>query len=253
MKIGVALSGGGARAIAHLGMLQVMEEHGIKPDCYAGVSAGAIAGALLAKGYSPLEVMEIIRETKLINMIRPAWTLLGLLKMDKVEEILLQYLETDRFEALPLPLTVAAVQVRQGTIRYFNSGPLVKVLAASSSIPAIFSPVEIEGELYIDGGMIDNMPVKPLEGQAGFVIGMHCNPIDPDFVSSSAKDLIERSLLLAISNATYHRALQPDLLLDPPGLSGFKVFDFGKAEEIFAIGERYARENISKFEFLKQA
>lgn len=248
MKLGLALSGGGARGIAHLGMMQVMEEVGLKPDLLAGTSAGAIGAALYAHGYSPQEIMEIIRDTRLMNIIRPAWTIRGLLGFDKVGEKLKEYLPEDDFGALKIPLTVAATQIRTGEVRYFSQGPLIRAILASSCIPVVFSPIVIDGEDYMDGGVSDNLPASVLREEADVVIGMHCNPIERNFKSRSAKDMIERSLLLAISNATYAQSGICDLFLDPPALAAYKVFDFGKAEEIFKIGEDYARENIAKFE-----
>lgn len=252
MMLGLALSGGGARGIAHLGMIEVMEDLGLKPDYLSGTSAGSLAGALYAHGYSPREIMEIIRDTKLMNIIRPSWTVKGLLGFEKVGEKLLQYLPEDDFAALKIPLTVAALHVRSGEIRYFTEGPLIKPVLASSCIPVVFSPIEIDGEQYMDGGMVDNLPAGALRDKADFLIGMHCNAIDRDFQSRTAKDMIERSLLLAISTATYARKDVCDLFLDPPALASYKVFDFGKAEEIFKIGVDYARENIAKFEALRK-
>src|SRR4051812_29128314 len=132
MKIGLALSGGGARGVAHLGVLKALLEHGIEPAMISGVSAGAIAGSLYAAGYQPDEILEIIISTKMFRFLRPAMSRVGILKMDRTDAIYLKYLTGNSFEALKIPLIVSATNLNRGETVYFDRGELIKPIQASS-------------------------------------------------------------------------------------------------------------------------
>ncbi len=250
MKIGLALSGGGARGISHLGVLQLFEEIGLKIDSISGSSAGAIAGALFAVGYSPKEILELIISTKVYKMLRPALSKTGLLNLHKTERVFLKYFPDDDFSQLSIPLFVAATDLNKGTTTFFSRGPLIKPLLASASVPVIFEPVIIKNTAYIDGGILNNLPIEPLQDRCQRIIGLNSNPIGSDFQVTNVKDLVERSLLLAITNHTHTKASACHLFLEPPQLGKYKIFDFGKAREIFDIGYNYAKENLGKLEEL---
>ena len=173
--IGVSLTGGGARGIAHLGVLKALSEEGINPDIISGTSAGAIIGAFVAAGISYEESLNIIIKTKLLSVFKPAFSWRGLLSVDKLGKILNQHLPAD-FDSLNLPLLVAATDINAGETRYFQSGNLTQAIMASSCIPVVFSPVEIDGTLYVDGGLLNNLPAEPIREQVTRLIGISCNP-----------------------------------------------------------------------------
>ncbi len=248
MKIGLAMSGGGARGIAHLGILQAMEEIGIKLCMLSGSSAGAIAGALYGYGYKPQEILEILIKTKLFKFIRPAMNMTGILKLDKTAALYRQYIEIDAFENLKIPLTIAATDIAAGRTRYFSSGELIRPIMASACIPVIFDPILVDGKLYIDGGMLNNMPVEPLIVHCDRIIGLNCNPVGSHFKGGSMKSLLERSLLMAINYNVYDRKQFCDLFLEPQDLNVFSVFDFAKAKEIYDIGYQYAISKSQEIE-----
>ena len=250
MKIGLALSGGGARCISHLGVLQLFEEIGLKIESISGSSAGAIAGAFFAAGYAPQEIMELIISTKVYKLLRPALSKTGLLILKKTERVFLKYFPDDDFSQLSIPLFVAATDLNRGTTTFFSRGPLIKPLLASACVPVIFEPVKIKDASYIDGGILNNLPIEPLQERGHRIIGLNSNPIGSDFQVTNVKDLVERSLLLAITNHTHTKASACDLFLEPPQLGKYKIFDFGKAREIFDIGYNYAKENLGKLEEL---
>jgi len=114
MKIGLALSGGGIRSVAHLGMMQVLEEEGVQFDIVSGTSAGAIGGALFCSGYRPYEILEIIKSISLFKVIKPALSWKGLLKIDKATRELEKYIKEDSFQALNKPLIVSATNLLKG-------------------------------------------------------------------------------------------------------------------------------------------
>ena len=161
-KIGISLSGGGSRGIVHIGILKAFDEAGIKISMVTGTSAGAIVGLLYCSGYSPDSIMEIIRETKLIKYVRPAISFSGLLKLESIICVFKKYIKNNSFEELNIPLVVAATNIKKGTSSLLCDGDLIQSVLASCAVPVIFEPINIDSELYIDGGVLNNLPVEPL-------------------------------------------------------------------------------------------
>ena len=241
MKIGLVLSGGGARGIMHLGVIKALNEQGIVPDFIAGTSAGAIAGALVAHGYSPDEVLQILLKTNFLKYLRPSFSAPGLLKMDKVEDLYLQLIPHNSFAQLKTPLIVAATDIEQGEIVYFDQGELIRPLMASSCLPGIFAPVNFQKRMLVDGAVLNNLPIEPLlDRQADFLIASNCNPHSLDKPLNSTRTIIERSLLLAVRNKTQERLQRCDIVLEPKEVGRYDIFDVRKAREIFQIGYRCA-------------
>jgi len=241
MKIGLVLSGGGARGIMHLGVIKALNEQGIYPNFIAGTSAGAIAGALIAHGYPPEEILQILLKTNFFKYLRPAFSAPGLLKMDKVEDLYLQLLPHNSFSQLKTPLIVAATDIEQGEIVYFDKGELIRPLMASSCLPGIFAPVNFQKRQLVDGAVLNNLPIEPLqERQADFLIASNCNPHSFDKPISSTRNIVERSMLLAVRNKTQERLQQCQVVFEPKEVGRFDIFDVRKAREIFQIGYRTA-------------
>jgi NTE family protein len=243
---GMAFSGGGARGIAHLGVLKAFKEEGIVPDIIAGTSAGAIVGAFQAAGISPDEALEVIIKTKLLAIFKPAFSRRGLLSIAKLGKILAQYLP-GQFAQLNTPLAVAATDIQAGKTRYFDSGELVLAIMASSCIPVVFSPVEIDGTLYVDGGLLNNLPAEPIRAQVNRLIGVSCNPYTYNADLKNVRSLMERSALLAINGNTVKSKELCDLVIEPPDLSRFSGFDLTNAREIFAEGYNFTQQNMAIF------
>lgn len=244
--IGVALSGGGARGIAHLGVLQALEENGIKPDIISGTSAGAIVGGFCCAGYSPDNILTIIIKTKMLSIFKPAFSWQGLLSMDKLAAILTAHLP-ETFEELSKPLTVAATDLGVGKTTYFTKGDLQSAILASSCLPVLFNPIEINGSKYIDGGILNNLPVEALINKAKNIIAIGCNPIGVKHNFNSFKDVMERSSLLAINENTLKSKALSHVFIEPNELIKFSGFDLSKATEIFETGYQYTSKNIANF------
>ncbi|WKN42057.1 patatin-like phospholipase family protein [Tunicatimonas pelagia] len=241
-QLGLVLSGGGARGIAHLGVLKVLDELGIKIGAITGSSSGAIAGALYASGYSPDDILRIINETNFFRLIRPAISKTGLLKMDSAEWLYDKYLPKNSFEELKIPLTINATDLRKGKTVYFSKGELIRPLMASTCIPVMFEPISFQHQLYVDGGLLNNFPAEALIGSCDKLIGLHCNPIDDTFKVMNIRTMLERTFLLTINANSYSRRKYCDFFIEPPALNTYHIFDLGKANEIFQIGYNYARE-----------
>jgi NTE family protein len=244
--IGIALSGGGARGISHLGVLKALEENGIRPDIVSGTSAGAIIGGFYCAGFSPDKILEILVKTKMLTIFKPAFSWKGLLSMDKLSSILQERLPL-KFDELSIPLIVSATNLEAGKTHYFKQGNLHQAILASSCIPVLFNPIEIEGIKYIDGGILNNLPVEALQQKADLVIAVGCNPISYKKRINSFKDVMERSSLLAINENTLKSRLLAGIFIEPPELAKFSGFDLSKAQEIFETGFRYTSKNIVNF------
>lgn len=235
-KIGVALSGGGARGIAHLGVLQALDDMGLKIHALSGTSSGAIVGAFYAGGMPPKEVLELIIKTSLYKFLRPAISRTGLLKIQQLRRLFYKNLPQTSFHGLQRKLTVVATDVVKGQSAYFSDGDLIDCILASCCMPVIFDPIEIEGVTYIDGGILNNLPIEPLLNTCNVIVGSHCNPVDANFKVKNAKALLERTLLMAIRNNTLIRRDQCHIYLEPAPLEKYIGSDFGKAREIYQIG-----------------
>src|SRR5450759_2588645 len=142
-KIGIVLSGGGARGFAHLGVLQALNDTGIFPDIVSGTSAGALAGVLYCDGYTPKEILKIMNTHSRFDFMRPAMPHDGLLQISGIAKILENNLNARTFQELKIPLFVTATDLNNGKAVYFNEGPLLNPVIASSSIPVLFKTVII--------------------------------------------------------------------------------------------------------------
>lgn len=256
LKIGIALSGGGIRGISHLGVLKALNEVGIYPTKVTGSSAGAIAGAMYCNGYSPEEVLKIIIETNYFKFMRPAISWKGILKMESVGELFKIYLPHNDFSQLKTPLTVAATDIRKGKVVYFDEGELIKPILASSCIPGMFEPIHFDKKYLVDGGVLNNLPVEPLDGMCDFVIGVNCNHLPEESNIKNMKSLIERSVIMTMNFNVYSRKAKCDYFIEAPGLGKYGVFDIKKASELFQAGYeegfRVIEDNPSILELAKK-
>ncbi len=246
MKFGYVLSGGGARGIAHLGIIKALEENDLRPSIISGTSAGAIIGAFYANQYPPEEILKMIAGTRLYKILRPSFNLDGFISLEKSYSFFLKFFKEDLFESLAIPLITTAVSVKTGKVHYFSHGKLIRALFASSAIPVIFNPVEIEGDLFIDGGILNNLPVEPLLGKCDKILGFHCNPVSREYKYTRMRKLIERTFLLSVSVNVNNRIEKCDFSLEPNELSKFGAFDFAKAKEIYHVGYRYAIKELPR-------
>lgn len=245
-NVGLALSGGGVRGISHLGVIKALNEAGIVFSKVSGTSAGAIAGAMYCEGYKPEEILKIIVETNFFKFMRPAFSLSGLLKMDSIESLFKLYIDHNEFSKLKIPLSVAATDIRKAKVRYYSEGELIKPIMASACIPGMFDPILIGERYLIDGGVLNNLPVEPLEGFCDAVIGVNCNQLPEESNVKNVKSLIERSVIMAMNYNVYSRKTKCDYFIEPPGLGKYGVFDVKKASELFQTGYEYTLKFIEE-------
>ncbi|HEY3403323.1 MAG TPA: patatin-like phospholipase family protein [Ohtaekwangia sp.] len=249
MKVGLVLSGGGARGASHVGVLKALDELGIKVSCMAGTSAGSIVGSLYGYGYTPDEIIDIILHTSFFKTLRPAWALTGLLSLEGLRDVLIAHMPENNFESLKIPVTVAATDIRKGKAEYFSSGELASAILSSCCVPAVFNPIQFNGSIYVDGGITDNLPAGTIRNNCDFLIASHCNYINEDFDVKNFRTVIERSLLMAINGNTALSKSMCDILIEPPAVGRVSGFEIGKAKDLFEIGYNYTMQNFTVEDF----
>ncbi|MBE7179277.1 MAG: patatin-like phospholipase family protein, partial [Mucilaginibacter polytrichastri] len=148
--------------------------------------------------------------------------------------------------------TICAVDIGQGTLRYFTDGDLSNAILASSSLPGIFRPTKLNGHYYVDGGVLNNFPVEPVIGTCDVIIGSSCNHLPPVQKIDSVKQLIERTSILAVSSNMEHKKQLCHAFIEPRGMANFNVFDTKKAEEIYWLAYDCALREIKSNPILQE-
>lgn len=249
-KIGLALGGGVARGLAHIGVLQALTDLGIEVDMIAGTSSGSIIGALFAAGYPPNGIAEVARGTvwrDLGHLVVPRHSLLG---ADRLERRLEMLLRGQSFADLRLPFAAICTDLYSAEKVVVNSGPVSPAVRASCSMPGIFPPVEWEDKLLVDGGTVENVPVPTVrEMGADFVIGV-------DLYADIAKvQQVEGIMGVLMRNfEIIHRfhsqadSQQADIRIEPR-LAGESLIDLSRVDTYIKVGFEAAM--ASKKELLK--
>jgi NTE family protein len=249
-KTGIVLSGGGARGFCHLGVLQALTEANIFPDVVSGTSAGAIVGALYADGHKPYEILSLLSKNSRLDYFSLTMPKEGLLQISGIVKILKELLKARTFEELKIPLFVAATDLNNGKIVYFSEGDLIKPIIASASIPVLFKPLVINNISYVDGGVMDNFPIDPIEKNCETIIGSFVNPVGDEKSFSSLMSIAARTFHLSMYRDILEKQNKFTLLIAPPELKKYAILDPGKAEELFEIGYNKTRKELKNKEVL---
>ena len=237
--VGIVLSGGGVRGFAHLGALKALNERGIFPSVISGVSAGAIIGALYADGYSPDEIFELLNGLEVFKMLKIRAPRLGFLKPDGLKITLKKFLRSSTFEDLKIPLYISATNLSKANIEVFESGNLVDGIMASMALPIIIRPYEINGCLYVDGGLMNNLPVQPLIGKTDKIIGVYVNPVKNLSEKFRIRNYADRIVHIGLRANILPSIEKCDLFIEPPGLLDYNLFKVSASKKIFDIGYDY--------------
>jgi len=172
-RVGLALSGGAALGAAHIGVLEVLEDHGLRPCCLAGTSAGSAVGAAYCAGLSLARIREVATDLQWGKLGRVVLPRQGFFDGSRLEEYLIGLIGDLTFDQLQIPLAVAAADILSDELVIIREGRLARAVRASCAAPAAFTPVEYEGRLLVDGGLINNLPVSAVrEMGAEYVIAV---------------------------------------------------------------------------------
>ncbi len=251
-RIGLALSGGTAKSIAHIGVLRAFEEAGMRPDVLTGTSGGSLIAVVYASGVSTSELETMAQEVNWRRLARVRIPRLGLFSNQGIADLVRDTVGDLRFEDLQIPTHVVTTDLLSGDKAVFSSGPVAPAVQASCSIPQIFSPVEIDGGLYADGGFVEYLPVETLlETGVRWSVGVHLGAF-ADF-SDRPRHLLEiimRTIgIVAIRNAGTSAELA-DVVIRPD-MRGFASFDLKRADELVARGYEAGREGVARLRELQ--
>lgn len=235
-KLGLALSGGGAKGFAHIGVFKLLEECGLMPDVIVGTSAGALMGALFADGYSAAEIKELFSGREFSEFAQLQLPKSGLFDSKRFRHFLRRHLRAKTFEDLKIPLIVIATDLDNGVSHEFRSGPIVEAVTASCSIPIIFSPVVINGVHYVDGGLFHNFPVSIIRESCERVIGVNVSPLIPQKYKQTIFHIAERSYHYMFRANTMEDREMCDVLIEAEEFGLYKTFDLENVDLISQIG-----------------
>ena len=248
-RVGLALAGGFARGIAHIGVLRVLREAGIPIDCVAGTSVGALIGAAYCAGAS-LEDMEATgRATTFADFGRwtPSW--LGLATNQRMEKYLERLTSAKTFEELKTPLAISTSDLNQGLTVYYSSGQIAPVLRASCAYPALFVPIQYDGRTLVDGFLTAPVPVEgALLLGADVVIAVYLES-SSEGTPRTAVEVISRSFNIIQRHADIAWRQQADLIIEPD-VHPYAWDDFSKTPELVHAGEEAARQMLPEIRAL---
>ena len=245
-KIGLALSGGGTKGFAHLGVFKLLEESGLKPEIISGTSAGSLMGVLFADGYSAEEIKNMFIGREFSEFAQLQIPKSGLFNYDRFQDFLRRHLRTKRIEDLPIPTVIVATDLDRGCSHEFRSGPIVEAVTASCCMPIVFSPVLIDGVHYVDGGLFRNFPVSTIRDECEYVIGVNVSPLIPQRYKQTLLHIAQRTYHYVFkANAIEDRELC-DILIEAKEVGLYKTFDLENINLISEIGYEAAVEAFQK-------
>ncbi|MDI7216959.1 patatin-like phospholipase family protein [Leptospira santarosai] len=280
-SIGVALSGGGAKGFAHLGLLKCFEENDIPVDMISGTSAGAIMGGLFAMGLGSSDILPLIRNFWLDRNILGDFTFpfVSLVRGKRYSNAIHEFFKDRNIETLPIPFYAIACNLTKAERKVFDRGLLWKAVRSSTSIPGIFPPFSENGELYVDGGLLDNLPGSILkERGAGILISvdlggggqvdkdwMYHNLLGPQYLGEAPSffnllfhhlkrkslktkytgfaEIMMRSLMLSSKNSQNRTRNNSDLYIELP-VGGYSTFDWDQFQKLYEIGYEAGNRNV---------
>jgi len=246
-RIGLALSGGGARGAAHVGVLRVLGREGIRPDCVVGVSAGSIVGAGYCAGLSVAEMEKIALDLEWLKLGRLVRPRLGFFDSQGLESYVAELVGDLQFADLAIPFAAVAADILTGQLVVLREGSVAWAVRASCALPGIFTPVERGDQLLVDGGTINNMPVSVVQEMGvDYVIAVDLLPAPQDG-HPRPQNLFEMWSLAfyALLRATHAEGEDADCLITP-AVGSYGTFEFSKMEEMLEKGVEAAEAKIDQ-------
>ena len=250
--IGLALSGGAVRGIAHIAVLEVLEEEGIPIRAIAGTSAGSIIGALYAAGMPLSEIKRILLTAKWKDLLKLTIPIKGLISSEGIYRFMDEILPVKKFSGLLIPYAAVATDLQTGEKVSIMTGSVAKAVQASCSLPVIFTPTEINKKPLIDGGVASQIPVRTVREELGakIVIAVNVNykAIEFDQYDTIIKIAAHLSALWASRNAREEEKLA-DVVI-PVNAKGIALYDLSKSRELLRRGRKAAEEKLPEMKAL---
>lgn len=252
-RIGLALGGGAAKGIAHIGVLKALEEDQIKIHCISGTSAGALIASYYAFGRPAESIFSICSALNLSKILNFTFERGGLFSTDAIRAMVLRDLGDVRIEDADIPLAICATDIETGEQLIFRRGNLADAVCASMAVPGLFVPVEIDGRTLVDGGLVENVPISPLEIMgAGITVAVDLSHVSRYPKVENTFDVITNAINIGIDFNTRKQLKKADipLMLD---LSGYSLTNNAdRIEELFLEGYNPMKKTIRRVLWYKR-
>ena len=249
-RMGLALGGGFARGVAHVGVLKVFSENAIPIDALAGTSAGSLVAAAFASGCSIEEIVAAARKLRWNRFARWTFSRLGFASNERMEALLLDLLHCRTFEDLKIPLAVVAGDVTTGEAVIFREGNLILPVRASSSFPGLFTPVEYQGRLLVDGVVVAGVPVAALQDMdVDLVVGVNVTGHGNSRRPTNLFQIVGESFQIIQNLNQANWRSRCDVVIEPNVL-GTRWDEFERGDELIAAGEAAARAALPALRLL---
>lgn len=250
MKFGLALGGGGARGVAHLGVIKVLEEAGFKPDVIAGTSIGSIVGSLYARGFSPDEMLAIGNGFNILRVFRPDMPLDGLSSMKGLSNALAPYIGGLAFTDLGIKFLAVATNLVDGKEVVLDKGSVVDAVCASCCVPGFFNPIKMGGDLLVDGGLVSPTPVNALK-RLGVdkIVSVSLGHIRTFGKRLNMPGILGRSYEIMEDQLSSLQSLNASVAIHV-NTGDFSTFSLKKNKELYDLGFKAARSKLGEIKNL---
>lgn len=245
-RLGLALSGGGTRGLAHIGVLQALEGSGIRPDYLSGTSIGAFAAALYAFGVPLKEIRRVGQGMSPVNVSKLKLSRFALFSNEELARLIQSKIGKARIEEALIPLAIIAVDIGTGEKFVLRQGEVAPAVMASNAVPGIYRPVIIEGRMMVDGGIMEDVPISPLRPMgADTVVAVNLSADRKYRQPEDIIDILRNAFDIAIDEDTRAQIKMADVLIEPR-LSDFRRMDVSQIDALIAEGYRAASASIEK-------
>ena len=253
-KVGLALGGGGAKGVAHIGVLRALEDADVKVDYVSGTSVGAMVAAMYAFNVSIDTIANIGRDLTLAQITTFKFKKTGFFTAEPLKEILIEYLGEVNIEDAPIPLSIVATDLTSGEEVIFTKGPLADAVCASASIPGVYIPMQLDGRTLVDGGIVQSVPVRAVKAMgAGVIIASRLGGVGRYEEPKNVLDVMRNAFDIALSHRTKEEVKQADLLI-AMDLSDFSIADnTDRYDELCAIGYDSALKELARMAWYRKS
>ena len=246
-KTGLALGGGAVFGAAHVGVLKALKEKEVEINFISGTSIGAFIAAFVAFEMKLEDIESLVRELNWLDISNLSLSKYALLSNEKFGKVVIDALGDVNIEDAKIPLAIVSTNISNGDKVVLRKGNLAKAVMASTCIPGIFNPVELEGKWLVDGGVVENVPVNPLiEMGADRIIAVDLNTGSADNVPGNIIEVLLNSFRFVLKSASKEVSKKAHLLIDPD-LSAYNRYDVDQSDELIEKGYSKAKELLINF------
>ena len=253
-KVGLALGGGGAKGVAHIGVLKALEDAKVRPDFIAGTSVGAMVAAMYAFNVSIDTITNIARDLTLSQITTFKLNKTGFFTADPLKEILVEYLGEANIEDASIPLAIVATDLKKGEEVIFTHGPLADAVCASASIPGVYIPMKMGERTLVDGGIVQSVPVGAVKDMgAGVIIASQLGGLGVYEEPKNVLDVMRNAFDIALSRRTREEVKEADLVI-AMDLRDFSISaNTERYDELFTIGYDTAAKELNKMAWYRNS